>query len=161
MVVFDNSQGIWGPNKSEYRKFKIKSISGIDDVAAMKEVLSRRFQNDWPWPDLVVLDGGKGHLNMAKSVLKDALLRQDYGGQAAKETVKDMDKIALLSVAKGPKRKNVTCIKYRVRRSDLKEVVNDKKLLKQITDEAHRFAIAYHRLLRQRQMKLDKRNKTN
>jgi len=56
MVVFTNGK----PDKNEYRKFKIKTISGIDDVGMMREVLYRRFNNNWPKPELILLDGGKG-----------------------------------------------------------------------------------------------------
>ena len=54
MVVFQNNH----PDKSQYRKFKIKTVAGIDDVAMMREVLYRRFNNNWPKPDLILLSGG-------------------------------------------------------------------------------------------------------
>lgn len=115
MVVFDNINGHVEPNKSEYRKFKIKTIQGADDVGMMKEVLTRRFHNDWPastrrdsstrgWPkpDLILLDGGAGHLHMAEEILKNLKLN-----------------IALAAVAKGPTRKmsNVKCQMSKVRDS--------------------------------------------
>jgi excinuclease ABC subunit C len=128
MVVFENNE----PNKNEYRKFKIKTIQGANDVGMMKEVLLRRFQNDWTKPDLILLDGGVGHLNMGEAVLKGLGI-----------------KISIAAVAKGPTRKNLE-IKSRNldKRSQL--FLENKNLLKQIMDEAHRFAIGYHRKLRRK-----------
>ncbi len=134
MVVFDNAcvetQNFASiqPNKSQYRKFKIKTIDGANDVGAMREVLSRRFQNSWPLPNLILLDGGAGHLNMARQVLKNYKLE-----------------IPLLAVAKGPTRKKL----------DLRTFGNvpklDQNIIEQIRNEAHRFAIGYHRKLRKKE----------
>ncbi|MDO9231540.1 MAG: GIY-YIG nuclease family protein [bacterium] len=125
MVVFDNSYGEIGPNKSQYRKFRIKTIDGTNDVGAMREVLMRRFENNWPLPNLILLDGGAGHLNMARRILKNYKLE-----------------IPLLAVAKGPTRKKL----------DLRTFGNvpklDQNIIEQIRNEAHRFAIGYHRKLR-------------
>jgi len=67
MVVFINGQ----PDKSEYRKFKIKTKSTPDDYAMMREVLTRRLMHtDWGMPDLLFIDGGKGQLNVAKAVVE-------------------------------------------------------------------------------------------
>ncbi len=153
MVVFENGQ----PNKSQYRKFKIKTVEGSNDVAMMKEVLSRRFNNDWMMPDLILLDGGLGHLNMAEKLLHEEL------GLA----------LDIASVAKGKERKNLDIrtafihnTKYLLQAyprdkihdtSDLvsqddelkiDNILQDKLLVKSIMDEAHRFAIGYHRKLR-------------
>lgn len=128
MVVFDGKNS----NKSQYRKFKIKTVDGIDDTLMMKEVLERRFQNDWPLPDLIIVDGGKGHTNMAEKVL----------GKLKKE-------ISLIGVAKGPDRKKLEVVKSGFELDEkLEKLISDKKFLKRITDEAHRFAITYHRKLR-------------
>ena len=67
MVVFENGQ----MNKAQYRKFKIKTVDGSNDVAMMKEVLSRRFNNDWAMPNLLLLDGGQGHVNMAGDLIRE------------------------------------------------------------------------------------------
>ena len=84
MVVFINSK----PNKNEYRKFKIKTIKGANDIAMIKEVLIRRLKhNEWSLPDLMVIDGGQAHYNIAKSVLNKYNLN-----------------IPIIAVAKGPKR---------------------------------------------------------
>ncbi len=151
MVVFDNSFGEMAPNKSQYRKFKIKTIDGANDVGAMREVLSRRFQNSgpastrsprfgeagggdrsstrgWPLPNLILLDGGAGHLNMARQVLKNYKLE-----------------IPILAVAKGPTRKKLDLRKF----GSVPEI--SEILIEQIRNEAHRFAIGYHRKLRKKE----------
>ena len=171
MVVFTNSH----PDKSQYRKFKIKTVEGSNDVAMMKEVLLRRFshslagleyqtsspdgrgavmkktlKDDWAMPDLILLDGGAGHVNMAEK-----LLRQELG----------LD-VAIVGVAKGPTRKNLKLqmanskqntiyniqntseIDARNLNDDIRYILQDKLLIKRIMDEAHRFAITFHRKLR-------------
>lgn len=120
MVVFVDGE----PDKNEYRKFKIQSFSEPNDVGMMKEVLRRRFGNTWPLPNLILMDGGAGQVNAAKSVLEEYGLR-----------------IPVIGLVKGPKR----------RRNDFIGFVPkgiDKKTLIQARDEAHRFAISYHRKLR-------------
>ena len=125
MVVFDNSLGEMQPNKSQYRKFKIKTIDGADDVGSMEEMLSRRFGNNWPRPNLILLDGGAGHLNMARRVLRNYKIE-----------------IPLLAVAKGPTRKKLDFRSF----GTMPEL--PKNIVEQVRDEAHRFAITYHRKLR-------------
>jgi excinuclease ABC subunit C len=133
MIVFQNNE----PDKSQYRKFKIKTIVGADDVGMMREVLLRRFKNDWPMPDLILLDGGQGHLNMAQKLLLELGLD-----------------IPLVAVAKGKTRKN---LELRITNYELgdriKNILKDKNLVKQIMDEAHRFAIGYHRKLRSKSLR--------
>ncbi|PID99707.1 MAG: hypothetical protein CSA81_14880, partial [Acidobacteria bacterium] len=90
MVVFSGPLENLKPDKAQYRKFKIKTATAGDDILAMKEVLTRRFRNDWPQPDLVILDGGKGQLNMAQKLF----------------TEMNID-VPLLAVAKGPTRKKL------------------------------------------------------
>ncbi len=137
MVVFSGAH----PDKSQYRKFKIKTVSGIDDVAMMREVLYRRFNNNWPKPDLILLDGGKGHLNMAQKIVEDLGLQ-----------------IPIIAVAKGPTRKKLDIFQskflltYLGRNEEIREkynrILSDAKLIERIRNEAHRFAIAYHKKLR-------------
>ncbi|HEX8974342.1 MAG TPA: excinuclease ABC subunit UvrC [Patescibacteria group bacterium] len=130
MAVFENGK----PAKSQYRKFKIKTIEGSDDVGSMREVLSRRFHNDWPMPDLILLDGGQGHLNMATKLLLEEM------GLA----------LNIAAVAKGPTRKKLD---VRIAGSvppSVKYILADQNLLKSIMDEAHRFAITFHRKLRRK-----------
>lgn len=134
MVVFEDGQA----NKSEYRKFKIKTVEGSNDVAMMMEVLSRRFSNDWAMPDLILLDGGLGHLNMA-----ERLLHQELGLA-----------VSIIAVAKGPTRKKLD-IRYDANsqingNSQIMNIIEDYNLLKSIMDEAHRFAITFHRKLRRK-----------
>ncbi|HOW60844.1 MAG TPA: GIY-YIG nuclease family protein [Candidatus Moranbacteria bacterium] len=137
MVVFSNNK----PDKSQYRKFRIKTVAGIDDVKMMREILIRRFNNEWPMPDLILLDGGIGHLNMA-----DRLLHKKMGLA-----------VSIAAVAKGPMRKNVK-IKISNDKSilnsqisnEIEEILDDKNLIKGIMDEAHRFAINFHRKIRKK-----------
>ncbi len=142
MAVFINGK----TDKDQYRKFKIRTVAGADDVGMMREVLMRRFRNDWPKPDIIVLDGGKGHLNMAQRALNDFKLN-----------------IPIIAVAKGPKRKKLDIyqskflLEYLGRNEELRKkynlVLSDKKLLERIRNEAHRFAVSYHRKLREKRQK--------
>jgi excinuclease ABC subunit C len=145
MVVFENNE----PNKNEYRKFKIKTVEGSNDVGMLAEVLFRRFRNDWLKPDLILLDGGKGHLNMAEKVLEEFKLE-----------------IPMVAVAKGPNRKNVkiqmtnkksilndklktkNSIKAPEINLEIKNLLKNRNFVKKIMDEAHRFAVTYHKKLR-------------
>ncbi len=125
MVVFDNSTGELKSDKNEYRKFRIRTVKGANDVGAMEEVLLRRLKNNWPRPNLIILDGGAGHLNMARRVLRSFHLE-----------------IPLLAVAKGPDRRNFDLRSY----GTVPEI--SKNTIEQVRDEAHRFAISYHKKLR-------------
>jgi len=129
MIVFKNKK----PEKSGYRKFKIKTVQGINDIAMMREVLARRFRNNWPKPNLIFIDGGKGHLAMAKKLLDNLGL-----------------KIPIVAVAKGSTRKKLdlyfaNCCRDAINR----RLYDDENLIGQVMDEAHRFAISYHRKLRE------------
>lgn len=132
MVVFTGGE----PDKNEYRKFKIRTVVDANDIAMLKEVLRRRFGNDWPLPDLILVDGGRGQVNAARSALAERGL-----------------KISVVGIAKGPERKKNDFISsasaYRMRPPELSEA-NFKKLLVCVRDEAHRFAIGYHKKLRAR-----------
>jgi excinuclease ABC subunit C len=126
MVVFEGRWGNIEPVNSQYRRFKLKTIQGADDVGAMREILERRFKNDWRTPDLILLDGGKGQLNVAKRVLRENKL-----------------KIPMLAIAKGPTRKKLEIHSH----GDIPRI--PKKIISQVRDEAHRFAINYHKKLRE------------
>ncbi len=118
--------------KKNYRRFKIKLVEKIDDVGMMKEVLARRLKRaEWPTPDLIILDGGKGHLNMAVALLKKLKL-----------------KIPILAVAKGPTRKKLDL--YSSEKTILVRIPHQ-KIIEQVRDEAHRFAISYHKKLRKKE----------
>jgi excinuclease ABC subunit C len=136
MVVFEGSR----PNKAEYRKFRIKTVTGSDDVGMLTEVLSRRFKRStepsdggkWPLPDLILVDGGIGQVNAARKVLSAVGL-----------------KIPLVGMAKGVKRKRTDVI------GRVPSGVQLSTLIK-VRDEAHRFAQSYHRNLRGRQFLEDR-----
>ena len=146
MVVFLDGE----PAKSEYRTFKVKTAAN-DDFASMYEVLSRRFRRSkgadpkgWAVPDLLVIDGGKGQLSTALAALKDAQIDIGMNGMdvvgLAKEReddkgAKQPDRV-FLARAKDP-------IKLRANTAEL-------FVLMRVRDEAHRFAVTFHRKLRRR-----------
>jgi excinuclease ABC subunit C len=133
-----------GPDKNLYRRYKIRTVEGANDFAMMKEVLNRRFLNtEEELPDLVVVDGGKGQLAQAVAIFEElavqgvgvvglakARVERDF---QAKEVKSSFERIFI------PNRKNPV---------PLLPHTGAYKLLTHIRDEAHRFAISYHRLLR-------------
>jgi len=138
-VVF--TDGI--PNTQAYRKFNIEGITGGDDYAAMHQVLTRRYQRlkiqskegRENFPDLIVVDGGKGQLNQAIEVLKTL----------------ELDHIPLVSVAKGEGRKaglEILYTPHNMQGIDLESDHIALHLINHIRDEAHRFAITSHRAKR-------------
>ncbi len=137
MVVFEDGQA----KKDDYRKFKIQSVGSPDDYGAMFEILSRRFRNhpDWPLPDLLLVDGGKGQLNVALAVIPALGL---------------VSRFEVAAIAKKDERKGEVHDKiYRPQRANAVKLDNDEALLlylQRIRDEAHRFAIRYHRQRRHR-----------
>ncbi len=131
-VVFDAS----GPVKSSYRRFKIKTAAPGDDYAAMEEALQRHFvslqEKHGEFPDLLIIDGGKGQLARAEKVSKELALNG----------------VNLLGIAKGPERKAGLEKLYMA--PDAREIFLDSDskalhLLQRVRDEAHRFAITGHR----------------
>ncbi len=125
-------------NKLEYRRYKIKSVTGIDDYAMIREALSRMIVGvkkgrESALPDLIVIDGGRGHLNTAKKVLDS----------------ENCPEVEMISIAKrfelihSPKAQNP--IVFPPGSAAL-------RLLQKIRDEAHRFAITYHRFLKEKQL---------
>ena len=137
MVVFKSGQA----DKPSYRRYKIGEVEGIDDYAMMREVLRRRYQRlldaGKDLPSLILIDGGKGHLNTARKAL---------------EEVGVLGKVDLACIAKGKERGNLdtdeVLLLYRKTPVLFKENSASRFLLQRIRDEAHRFAIAYHRKLR-------------
>jgi excinuclease ABC subunit C len=145
MVTFDEGE----PDKNRYRRFRIRTVAGADDFAMMYEVLKRRFrrakeENDYP--DLLVVDGGKGQLNVAVEVLRELEIAEvDVVGLAKARVERD---------ARAPE----------VRQSDERVFLPGRMnpvvlrassgalfLMQRVRDEAHRFAITYHRQLRRRE----------
>lgn len=125
-----------GPLKSDYRRFNIENITPGDDYAAMTQVLERRYrrlkQGEGKWPDLVLVDGGKGQLGRAEAVMQEL----------------QVSGVILMAVAKGPGRKPGLEQLFLSGQSQPIILPTDSPalhLIQQIRDEAHRFAIAGHR----------------
>lgn len=129
MVVFIDAR----PARSEYRRFRIKTVQGIDDYRMMKEVITRRYAGSLsfktPLPDLVLIDGGKGHLAAAKEAL-DAL---------------GLTTLPVVSIAKQHEHLFLPGRQTPIILPQSSPVLH---LLQHLRDEAHRFAIRYHRGLR-------------
>ena len=142
MVVFENGK----PKRSDYRKFKIKTVIGPNDYASMEEVLRRRFKRYFDetssdvevnakfskLPDIIFMDGGKGQVGIAEKVLFDMGLSIPVCGM-----VKD-------------DRHRTRGLLYNDREVILPFTSEGFKLITRIQDEVHRFAIEYHRTLRQK-----------
>ena len=145
MVVFEKGK----PKRSDYRKFKIKTVSGPDDYACMREVLTRRFRHGMEeqkelqekekdeelgsftkFPDLLLMDGGKGQVNIALQVLEELHLSIPVCGM-----VKD-------------DHHNTRGLYYQNEEIPIDCHSEGFKLVTRIQDEAHRFAIEFHRSLR-------------
>jgi excinuclease ABC subunit C len=132
------------PDKNLYRRYKIRTVEGSNDFAMMREVLDRRFsKGEEAMPDLVVVDGGKGQLSQAVAIL-DELSVQGVAvvGLAKARTERDFRKTEVESSDERifiPGRKNPVA---------LRPHQDAYKLLVHVRDEAHRFAVSYHRHLR-------------
>ncbi len=144
MVTFEDGK----PRKDRYRHFRIRTIEGADDYGMMFEVLLRRYRraiDEKDLPDLVLLDGGKGQLNVAKEVFKEL-------------GIKEVD---LLSLAKerraGNLRHQGERVDEKIFHPQYKEPILLGKhssvllFLDQIRDEAHRFALTYHKKIRKKE----------
>jgi len=132
MVQFRN--GV--PDKKNYRRFKIKTVEGIDDVASIGEIVKRRYhrliEENTDLPDLIIIDGGKGQLS------------------AALEELGDLDlAIPVIAVAK---REEEVYVPGEMLPRQLDPKGMALRYIQEIRDEAHRFAITYHRLLRGKKM---------
>ena len=126
LVVFKDGK----PLKSQYRKFNIKTVQGIDDFASMAEVVKRRYKRildeDGEMPDLILIDGGKGQLSSALKSLRDL----DITDQPVIGLAKKLEEIFT---------------PYDPEPVNLKKTSSALKLLQQVRDEAHRVAITHHR----------------
>lgn len=132
------------PDKNLYRRYKIRTVKGANDFAMMKEVLGRRFSNEEDrFPDLVVVDGGKGQLAQAVAIFEELGVQGvEVVGLAKARTESDFKKTEVESTLERifiPGRKNPI---------PLLPHMASYKLLVHVRDEAHRFAISYHRLVR-------------
>ena len=142
MVTFDEGQ----PDKSGYRRFRIKTVVGQDDFGMMFEVLRRRLsraKRDGQYPDLLIVDGGKGQLNVALEVLRELQIDQvDAVGLAKMRVTRDA---RAPEIARSDER---VFLPARVNPVILRRNSSALFLLQRLRDEAHRFAITYHRSLR-------------
>ena len=122
--------------KQFYRRFKIRTVKGANDIEMMKEVLLRRFRHidesaDWARPNLVFIDGGRAHLNAAVETQALASLQSD---------------IPIIAVAKGPTRKRVDLYYHKNAKIPI-DPSQISKIAEIMREEAHRFAIGYYRTL--------------
>jgi excinuclease ABC subunit C len=138
MVVFEKARA----KTSFYRKYRIKTVSEHDDYAYMEEVLKRRFNKgeaSKPYPDLLMVDGGKGQLNIALAVIRELNLAEKF----------DIIGIAKKDETKGETRDKI----FKPGRANPLNFGKDEDLLlflQRIRDEAHRFAITFHRQRRKK-----------
>ncbi|EME8105763.1 excinuclease ABC subunit UvrC [Enterococcus faecium] len=133
MVVFIDGK----PARKEYRKYKIKTVNGPDDYASMREVIYRRYsrviREGLPLPDLILIDGGKGQVDVAKDVLENQLgIDIPIAGMAKNDKHKTNELLFGTDFAVIPLERNSP----------------EFFLLQRIQDEVHRFAITFHRQLR-------------
>ncbi|MFA5413227.1 MAG: excinuclease ABC subunit UvrC [Patescibacteria group bacterium] len=132
MVIFEDGK----PNKNEYRKFKIKTLDTPNDVGMIREVMTRRLAHkEWPQPNLILVDGGWGQINAVREILSEQKI-----------------KIPVLGIAKGFDRKQDRLIADPKNLELVRVAELHKDILLQIRDEAHRFAIGYHKLLRRKKL---------
>jgi excinuclease ABC subunit C len=128
MVVFENGKA----KKSEYRKYKIKTVEGPDDFASMAEVVERRMsrllREEKTLPDLILVDGGKGQLSAAVHVLK----RLSIPDQPIIGLAKRLEEVFVPGVSDP---------------QNIPKSSSSLRLLQRVRNEAHRFAVAYHRTL--------------
>ena len=132
MVVFEEGKA----NKNEYRKFKIKTVKGANDFAMMEEVMRRRLKRvgmtkSWPLPQVMVIDGGEGQVGRVRKVMEEIGV-----------------KVPVIGIAKGYDRKQDRLVFDRNDIELSRVALRGKELFQKARDEAHRFAVAYHRTLR-------------
>ena len=133
LVVFENGK----PKKSEYRKFRIRRVGGIDDFAMMAEVVDRRIgrlqKEQRPLPDLILVDGGKGQLSAALGVLA----RRGFSNQPIVGLAKRLEEVFVPGASDA---------------QTLPKTSASLRLLQRVRNEAHRFAVQYHRTVRKKRM---------
>ncbi len=144
MVVFEEGR----PAKAKYRKFKIKTVEGPNDFAMMEEVLRRRLTRSkthpkaWPLPEILVIDGGLGQIGKVYEVMKELGVR-----------------VPVIGIAKGFDRKQDRLMFDRTDTDVLAIAQRGKELFQRARDEAHRFAVKYHRELRRTTSGIPKKRK--
>jgi len=123
-------------DKNNYRRFRIKTVEGIDDYQMMAEVVYRRYarlvEDKLPLPDLILIDGGRAHLSTAEKEIKELRL-----------------KVPVISIAKEEENIYTADTKNPVKLTEGRLALN---LIRRIRDEAHRFAVSYHHLLRKKKL---------
>ena len=125
-VVFKNGS----PSKNDYRHFKIQTVIGPNDYKTMEEVILRRYKYNTSLPDLIIIDGGKGQLHAATKVLKDLNI---------------INKLEICSIAK----RNEEIFFENIKKPITLQYNSDElKFIQYIRDEAHNFAITFHRKVR-------------
>ena len=129
MVVFERGR----PKRSDYRKFRIRGVQGVDDYASMEEVLTRRLSHYENYPDLIMMDGGRGQVNIALKVMQQLNIE-----------------VPVCGMVKDDKHRTRGIYFHNI------ELPVDRdseafRLVTRIQDEAHRFAIEYHRSLRSKE----------
>ncbi|MCH8049746.1 GIY-YIG nuclease family protein [Patescibacteria group bacterium] len=135
MVVFKEGK----PAKDSYRKFRIRTVKKVDDVAMMEEMMRRRikraeqYQKSWGLPEVMVIDGGKGQVNRVQKVLDEFGLH-----------------VPVIGIAKGFDRKQDRLVFDRENLELARIATRGKELFQKARDEAHRFAVKYHRQVRSR-----------
>lgn len=137
MVVCENGK----MNRSQYRKFRIRSVEGSNDVASMREAVFRRYRRvldeNKPLPDLIMIDGGKGQLNGAAAAMREL----------------DLEAVPMVGVVKPPLRHNEVSHLLVKGREDEPVFLDSHslilRLLQMIRDETHRYAVTYHRKRRE------------
>ena len=145
MTVFNEGMA----DRSQYRKFKIKTVEGANDVASMEEMIRRRlrraelYPKAWPLPEVMVIDGGKPQVNRVQAVLDELGIKQH-----------------IIGIAKGPDRKQDRLIYDRTDEDLLKVAQRGKELFQKVRDEAHRFAVSYHKQLRRKSSGIPKKSRT-
>ncbi|MDO8495463.1 MAG: GIY-YIG nuclease family protein [bacterium] len=143
MIAFTNGQ----PDTNEYRKFKIRLGNTPDDTAMLREVLSRRFNHpEWPFPDLILIDGGKGQLNAAIAAIFNF---QTPISNKFSNSKPQISEIPIIALTKNEKHRGdhifISNQKEPVALKDLPPAVSD--FILHVDSEAHRFAIQYYREL--------------
>jgi excinuclease ABC subunit C len=135
------------PFKSGYRRFKIKTVSGIDDYAMIAEVVKRRYKyalaGEELWPELVLIDGGLGHLHAAEEAFKKMSTLDKKTGNVKAE-------IPNIRIAAIAKKQEEIFLQGTTKPLKLPARSPARKLLQYVRDEAHRFAQHYHHILRKK-----------